>query len=166
MEEEQEQKNFVIKGDSKKKVVKFGAFKVVKHSIEEKPEEKQPLEEQPKVTEPTGETPLEAQAEKKVRVNDSFAKHSSREPLEEGEYPRELKHQFSINTEFEAAFEKLSEGQRDGYLFYFSGSKLTASITNRIVKKVDRILQGIGLNDCKCGRSKDLPNCDGSHKNA
>ena len=99
-------------------------------------------------------------------MNDSFAKYSSREPLEEGEYPRELKHQFSINTEFEAAFEKLSEGQREGYLFYFSGPKLTASITNRIVKKIDRILQGHGLNDCTCGRSKNMPNCDGSHKNA
>ena len=158
MEEEQESKNFVIKGDAKKKVVSFGASKA---NVSK--------EDKPKVAPRTRaiskeEAPTEAKVEKKV--NDNFAKHSLREPLEEGEYPRELKHQFSINTEFEAAFEKLSEGQREGYLFYFKGPKLTASITNRIVKKIDRILQGQGLNDCTCGRSKNLPNCDGSHKNA
>jgi len=158
MEEEQEKKNFVIKGNAKKKVVSFGASKA-----------KASKEEKPRVTPRTravsaNDTPAEGKVEKKV--NDNFAKHSLREPLEEGEYPRELKHQFSINTEFEAAFEKLTDGQKEGYLFYFRGPKLTASITNRIVKKIDRIMNGHGLNDCICGKSKSMPNCDGSHKNA
>tara|TARA_B110000503_G_scaffold138793_2_gene225690 strand:+ start:1243 stop:1725 length:483 start_codon:yes stop_codon:yes gene_type:complete len=160
MEEESVKKNFKIVGDDKKKVVKFGASKIAL------PKEESPKEEQLKTVEPVAEKPTTAEAERKKPVNDNFAKHSSREPLEEGEYPRELKYQFSINTEFEEAFEKLSEGQREGYLFYFLGPKLTASITNRIVKKIDRILLGHGLNDCTCGHSKNMPNCDGSHKNA
>ncbi len=159
MEEESSKKNFKIVGDSKKKVVKFGASKEIQPKTESRKEE--PI----KTVEPKVEKPTPAGVESRKPVNDNFAKYSSREPLEEGEYPRELKHQFSINTEFEAAFEKLSEGQREGYLFYFSGPKLTASITNRIVKKIDRILLGHGLNDCTCGHSKNMPNCDGSHKN-
>ena len=145
MEEESEKKGFAIVKGAKKKVVKFGS--VQRNATVERKQE-------------------EAKEAPKKKVNDNFAKHSLREPLKEGEYPRELKQQFSMNRDFEAAFEKLSEGQREGYLFYFLGPKLTASITNRIVKKIDRILLGHGLNDCTCGHSKNMPNCDGSHKNA
>ncbi|MBL4709131.1 MAG: hypothetical protein JKY48_11910 [Flavobacteriales bacterium] len=147
MTEDSENKSFKIKGDSKKRVVKFGASK----------------------SQPTNQhetqTPKELQKAEPV-INDLFAKHSRRESLKEGELPRELTHQFSLNSEFETAFNKLDEGVKSGYLFYFSGPKLTASITNRIVKKIDRIIAGHGLNDCTCGLSKSLPNCDGSHKNA
>lgn len=160
MEEGSEGKNFKIEGDSKKKVVKFGFRKRV-----------EPKEEETHVSAPVEdksdeENSVEDQSEKKTVVNDKFAKYSAREELEEGEYSRELKHQLSLNSEFEAAFEKLDQGVKDGYLFYFSGPKLTASITNRIVKKIDRIIAGHGLNDCTCGKSKNLPNCDGSHKAA
>lgn len=159
MEEGQEKKNFVIKGDAKRKVVKFGASKVVEQN-EDKPKVEPVVKIESKV-----EEGVELKGETKPKVNDSFAKYSSREPLEPGEYSRELKHQFSVDSEFEAAFEKLDQGVKDGYLMYFSGPKLTASITNRIVKKIDRIKNGNGLNDCTCGKSKNLPNCDGSHKN-
>ena len=165
MEEESVKKNFEIVGDSKKKIVRFGAAKATLIK-EEQPKEEQPKEELSGSTTPEGETTVETKVEKKTKVNDSFAKYSAREPLKPGEYPRELKHQFTINSEFEAAFEKLEEGVKAGYLIYFSGPKLTASITNRIVKKIERIINGNGLNDCTCGRSKNLPNCDGSHKNA
>ncbi|TYP72128.1 iron-binding CDGSH zinc finger protein [Aquimarina intermedia] len=33
-----------------------------------------------------------------------------------------------------------------------------------IQKYTMRILDGKGLNDCVCGQSKRMPNCDGSHK--
>ncbi len=175
MEEEQEKKNFEIVGDAKRKIVRFGAAKTnlprdeqpkEKEVIEEQSIEGESIEEQPRSVASKSELPVEEKVEKKTRVNDSFAKLSAREPLKPGEYPRELKHQFSINSEFEAAFEKLDQGVKEGYLFYFSGPKLTASITNRIVKKIERIKKGQGLNDCTCGLSKNLPNCDGSHKNA
>lgn len=156
MEEEGVKKNFEITGDSKKKVVKFGAKKITP------PKEEAPSKEEV----PAEELPTEAKGERNASVSDRFAKFSAREELEPGEYSRELKHQLSINAEFEAAFEKLSEGVKSGYLMYFAGPKLTASITNRIVKKIERIMNGHGLNDCICGRSKNAPNCDGSHKNA
>lgn len=145
MEEESEKKGFEIVKSAKKKVVKFGS--VQRNATVERKQE-------------------EAKEAPKKKVNDNFAKHSLREPLKEGEYPRELKHQFSMNRDFEAAFEKLDQGVKDGYLFYFRGPKLTTSITNRIVKKIDRIMNDQGLNDCICGLSKSLPNCDGSHKTA
>ena len=154
MVEDSENKNFKIEGDSQKRVVKFGASK------------DQPTN-QPKKNPSREFQKVEKEKQKADPViNDLFAKHSRRENLKEGELPRELLHQFSINKEFEAAFNKLDEGVKNGYLFYFSGPKLTASITNRIVKKIDRIIAGHGLNDCTCGLSKSLPNCDGSHKNA
>lgn len=143
MEEENTKKNFEIVGDSQKKVVRFGA---------------------PKTARPVEKAVAESKEEGKPSVNDRFAKYSIREELEPGEYSRELKHQLSINSDFEVAFEKLEEGAKAGYLQYFAGPKLTASITNRIVKKIDRIIKGHGLTDCTCGLSKTLPNCDGSHK--
>lgn len=148
MEEDKRAKNFEIKGGSKKKVVKFGS----KSSHVERKVQKTAVQTE------------NVSANDSAKVNDSFAKHSQREPLKEGEYPRELKHQFSLNSNFEEAFEKLEQSKKLGYLFYFSGPKLTASITNRIVKKIDRIIAGHGLTDCTCGKSKSLPNCDGSHK--
>ena len=152
MIEDSENKNFKIEGDSEKRVVKFGASKGQSTNQHK--------------TQPPREFQKEEKQKADSVVNDLFAKHSRRENLKEGELPRELTYQFSLNSEFEAAFNKLDKDVKSGYLFYFSGPKLTASITNRIVKKIDRIIEGHGLNDCTCGLSKSLPNCDGSHKNA
>lgn len=88
-----------------------------------------------------------------------------REELKEGEYPKELVNQFNLDKEFKDAFEKLEQGAKSGYLIYFAGPTLTASITNRIAKKIERIKNGHSLNACICGLSKSMPNCDGSHKN-
>lgn len=152
--EGEENKNFKIEGDSKKRVVKFGASTARVRK-----------QEAPKKAIPKGELKKGEQQKAKPVVNDLFAKHSRRENLKEGQLPRELIHQFSLDSEFETAFNKLDEGVKSGYLFYFAGPKLTASITNRIVKKIDRIKNGHSLNACTCGLSKDMPNCDGSHKN-
>lgn len=155
MTEDRENKSFKIEGDSKKRVVKFGASKV-----------RVQKEEAPKEALPKEEIKIEKQQKAAPIINDLFAKHSRRENLKEGELPRELIHQFSLDSEFETAFNKLDEGIKSGYLFYFSGPKLTGSITNRIVKKIERIKNGHALNACICGLSKNMPNCDGSHKNA
>ena len=65
---------------------------------------------------------------------------------------------------FKAAFESLTPGRQRAYNLFFSGAKQSTTRTARIEKYVDRILKGKGINDCVCGHSKRMPNCDGSHK--
>jgi uncharacterized protein YdeI (YjbR/CyaY-like superfamily) len=78
--------------------------------------------------------------------------------------PDELKLKFENNPELKIAFEKLTEGRQKGYLLHFDKPKQSKSKTSRIEKNTQRILDGYGLNDCICGLSKRMPNCDGSHK--
>lgn len=78
--------------------------------------------------------------------------------------PAELKAVFKKDTKLKKAFNALTPGRQRGYLIYFSGTKNTQTITNRIEKVVPKILCGKGLNDCTCGLSKRMPTCDGSHK--
>jgi uncharacterized protein YdeI (YjbR/CyaY-like superfamily) len=79
------------------------------------------------------------------------------------EVPEELTIAFKENLELEKAFQKLTPGRQRGYLLHFSGAKQAKTRMTRINKYVDRILKGKGLNDCICGLSKRMPNCDGSH---
>ncbi|MBT9187027.1 DUF1801 domain-containing protein [Zobellia russellii] len=81
------------------------------------------------------------------------------------ETPDELIEKFKENPEFEKAFKKLTPGRQKGYLLHFSKAKQATTRIARIEKNTDRIFEGYGLNDCTCGRSKRMPNCDGSHKN-
>lgn len=76
----------------------------------------------------------------------------------------ELKTKFSENQAFKEAFNALTPGRQRGYNIYFSAPKQSKSRISRIEKYVDRILTGKGINDCVCGHSKRMPNCDGSHK--
>lgn len=78
--------------------------------------------------------------------------------------PEELKLQFSKNPAFEKAFKQLTAGRQKGYLLHFSKPKQSKTKTARIEKNKNRILDGYGLNDCVCGLSNRMPNCDGSHK--
>lgn len=80
------------------------------------------------------------------------------------EYPEELKAQFRQDKELEDTFSQLTPGRQRAYLMYFSEAKQSATRTNRIQKVKSRILKGKGMNDCICGLSKRMPNCDGSHK--
>jgi len=80
------------------------------------------------------------------------------------EIPIELKQIFKRNPTFEKAFNNLTEGRKRGYLFHFSQAKQAKTRETRIEKNKQRILNGYGLNDCTCGKSKRMPNCDGSHK--
>tara|TARA_R110000737_G_scaffold231976_2_gene245432 strand:+ start:1408 stop:1686 length:279 start_codon:yes stop_codon:yes gene_type:complete len=78
-------------------------------------------------------------------------------------YPAELKQKFKENRELETAFNNLTPGRKKGYLLHFSQAKQSSTRLTRIEKNTKRIFDGKGLNDCICGLSKRMPNCDGSH---
>jgi uncharacterized protein YdeI (YjbR/CyaY-like superfamily) len=80
------------------------------------------------------------------------------------EYPRELEDKLDKCPAFRTAFDSLTPGRQRGYLLYFSGAKRASTREARVEKYVQRILDGKGLNDCICGMSRKLPNCDGSHQ--
>lgn len=79
-------------------------------------------------------------------------------------FPDELLTKFEENKEFKEAFHLLTPGRQRAYLLHFSEAKQSATRTARIEKYFSRILKGKGINDCVCGLSKRMPNCDGSHK--
>lgn len=78
-------------------------------------------------------------------------------------FPEELFQLFEENSEFKAAFEALTPSRQRGYNLFFSAAKQSATRISRIEKYKDRIFNGKGINDCVCGLSKRMPNCDGSH---
>ena len=81
------------------------------------------------------------------------------------EKPSELVDQFNKDKKFDKAFHQLTPGRQRSYLMFFTAAKQTETRISRIEKYKDRILRGYGFNDCICGLSKRMPNCDGSHKN-
>ncbi|MFY8021404.1 MAG: YdeI/OmpD-associated family protein, partial [Bacteroidia bacterium] len=82
----------------------------------------------------------------------------------EFELPEELLIKFKENPALKKAFEALTIGRQRAYIIHFTGSKQSKTIQARIEKYIPRILSGKGFNDCVCGLSKRMPNCDGSHK--
>lgn len=80
------------------------------------------------------------------------------------EMPNELIDQFKKDKQFEEAYKQLTPGRQRAYLLFFSAAKQAETRITRIKKHKDRILKGYGFNDCICGLSKRMPNCDGSHK--
>jgi uncharacterized protein YdeI (YjbR/CyaY-like superfamily) len=76
----------------------------------------------------------------------------------------ELNTIFKKNKPFEKAFNKLTTGRQRAYHMFFAAAKQSETRINRIEKFIPRILDGKGMNDCTCGLSKRMPNCDGSHK--
>ena len=78
--------------------------------------------------------------------------------------PEELQSKFDENPDFKSAFKSLTKGRQKGYLLYFSKAKQSKTRISRIEMYKERILGGKGINDCVCGLSKRMPNCDGSHK--
>lgn len=83
---------------------------------------------------------------------------------EDFDLPKELTDKFKESPDFKLAFYKLTPGRQKAYLLYFSGAKGANTRESRIEKYVPKILNGKGLNDCICGMSKKMPQCDGSHK--
>jgi uncharacterized protein YdeI (YjbR/CyaY-like superfamily) len=76
----------------------------------------------------------------------------------------ELEETISKNQKFKVAFEALTPGRQRAYNIYFSDPLQSKTRTARIIKLTPKILKGKGFNDCICGLSKKMPNCDGSHK--
>ena len=75
----------------------------------------------------------------------------------------ELEAIFKKDAPFKKAFTALTPGRQRAYLIHFSGAKQSETRINRIQNYRQRILSGIGINDCTCGLSKRMPSCDGSH---
>ncbi|MBK6836465.1 MAG: YdeI/OmpD-associated family protein [Bacteroidetes bacterium] len=79
-------------------------------------------------------------------------------------FPEELQNKFKKDKTFKKAFEALTPGRQRAYNMFFTEAKQSATRDARIEKYIPRILSGKGMNDCVCGLSKRMPNCDGSHK--
>ncbi|QNM87007.1 YdeI/OmpD-associated family protein [Polaribacter pectinis] len=84
--------------------------------------------------------------------------------VSEFNFPEELTEIFDKNVDFEEAFYSLTPGRQKGYLLFFDKAKQSKTRISRIEKYRNRIFDGKGINDCVCGLSKRMPNCDGSHK--
>lgn len=80
------------------------------------------------------------------------------------EYSEELQNKLDCDRDFREAFETLTPGRKRAYNMHFNSAKQAKTRETRIEKYTKRILDGYGLNDCVCGHSKRMPNCDGSHK--
>lgn len=78
--------------------------------------------------------------------------------------PESVTKAFKKSPALREAFYKLTPGRQRAYLLYFAEAKQVATQETRIEKYTGRILNGKGINDCVCGLSKRMPNCDGSHK--
>jgi uncharacterized protein YdeI (YjbR/CyaY-like superfamily) len=76
----------------------------------------------------------------------------------------ELQIALDKNPALKTAFQALTPGRQRAYNLYFSEAKQSKTRETRIEKYTQRILNGKGINDCICGLSKKMPNCDGSHK--
>ena len=76
----------------------------------------------------------------------------------------DLENIFKKNKAFTKAFKSLTPGRQRAYHMFFAGAKQSETRISRIEKYIPRILDGYGINDCTCGMSKRMPNCDGSHK--
>ncbi len=79
-------------------------------------------------------------------------------------YPEELKLIFAKNKALHKAFLALTPGRQRAYNLYFTAATQAKTRISRIEQYTQRILNGKGINDCVCGLSKRMPQCDGSHK--
>lgn len=78
--------------------------------------------------------------------------------------PEELHSILNEDAVLKEAYFALTPGRQRAYLLFFNGAKQSKTRTTRIHKYIPRIMAGKGINDCICGLSRRMPNCDGSHK--
>ena len=79
--------------------------------------------------------------------------------------PEELGRLLAEDPELRTAFDALTPGRRRGYLLHFNAAKQASTRAARVEQAKPRILAGKGIHDCICGRSAQMPRCDGSHRN-
>lgn len=84
---------------------------------------------------------------------------------EEKPIPTELQEAFDADVALKTAFNALTSGRQRAYIMYFTSAKQSETRATRIKEYTKRIMCGKWMNDCVCGHSKKMPNCDGSHKN-
>lgn len=84
--------------------------------------------------------------------------------VDEFEIAEEFQAFLDADASLKTAFEALTPGRQKGYHLHFNGPKQSKTRISRIENSIPRIRNGKGLNDCICGHSKRMPNCDGSHK--
>ena len=101
---------------------------------------------------------FEAIEVEKAGIKVELKPHDAYEVVEE--FQQKLDSDYELNE----AFHSLTPGRQRGYLLHFSNAKQAATRISRIEQVRSRILNGKGLQDCTCGLSKRMPNCDGSHK--
>lgn len=77
---------------------------------------------------------------------------------------KELESRLNEDPVLKQAFIALTPGRQRAYNMFFEGAKQSKTRYDRIEKYRPRIMAGKGMNDCICGKSKRMPNCDGSHK--
>lgn len=78
-------------------------------------------------------------------------------------FPEELIVRFREDAAYESAFLALTPGRQRAYLIHFTSTSTPSTRIARIDRYRQRILDGIGMQDCHCGLSKKMPRCDGSH---
>lgn len=61
--------------------------------------------------------------------------------------PEELQRKFRAMPRLKEAFEALTPGRRRAYILFIAGAKQEKTRMERVEKHVDRILDGLGLND-------------------
>lgn len=79
-------------------------------------------------------------------------------------FVEELQSKIDNSSEFKQAFAALTPGRQRAYNMLISEAKQSKTRESRIENFLPRIFAGKGYNDCICGLSKRMPNCDGSHK--
>ncbi|MBU3659252.1 MAG: hypothetical protein FGM14_05255 [Flavobacteriales bacterium] len=98
-----------------------------------------------------------------IEVEKAGLKIAPRNPDSEPLIPELIK-RFEENPNLKLAFESLTPGRQRAYNMFFASAKQSATRFSRIDNYTNRILNKKGMNDCVCGLSKRMPNCDGSHK--
>jgi len=92
------------------------------------------------------ETTLKAYINEAIQVEKAGLKVNYKK-TPEFKIPVEFQNKLDENPALRTAFETLTPGRQRAYIFYFSAPKLSKTRESRVEKCIDRILDGMGLND-------------------
>lgn len=91
------------------------------------------------------ESVLKAYIHEAIRVEQSGLKVVKKDTV--AEIPQELLNKFHEMPRFQDAFEALTPGRQRGYILYFSAAKQSKTRESRIEKCMDKIFDGIGVDE-------------------